>query len=175
MNKFYPQKERLWIEKYFSVARKYFDLSNELKREEYKIGKLLLRFSFCTGVCGLEGSIGILVPPYNIHEIDASIIEEPSKYWDSWSYLAFMTIPITCDSTPNHKERFKIIFFWDRGNVYDAPSKIIRTITLNDEISYELTLAIHDQDSKEELDRAITHFIKIANEMFEAEVIEIQN
>lgn len=100
--------------------------------EEFECEEGMIRFhgEFWYGVFGIEGTLGIGIPPRKPRENDGDAWEGSSNRleWDWWSCLGFLTVP----SSDYGKS---IIIFIMNNSFFDRPLEVIKTIA---PINYEL-------------------------------------
>ena len=103
----------------------------------------MIRFrgKFCYGPAGIEGTLGIGIPPRarEAREHDDDAWWENALEWDWWSCLGLLTIP-------SSEYDQQIVVFFMGNTFFDRPLEIIKTITPNHNHSNESDRSMFGHD-----------------------------
>jgi hypothetical protein len=95
-------------------------------------GMMRYRGEFYFGPAGIEGTLGMGIPPRTPEKYDHDAWEgsRDSLEWDWWTCLGIQTIPP--ENGDIWESGLRIIFFFMRNTFFESPLKLIKTITLTD-------------------------------------------
>lgn len=100
------------------------------KHYEVRDGYIMVCALFFAGAAGIEGELGLCVPPKN-HDIEAWEGSCRADEWDCCAFLNLMTMP-----NPNG-DRWKngvlVAIFFGANTFFDCPLRVLRTLEIQDE------------------------------------------
>ena len=105
-----------------------------------KNNEIWCRCNFFLGASGLEGDLGLHIPPKGHDSFDAWEGSRAAGEWDRWSFLRFMVCPAS--TSPGSEDRWSIgvniIFFFGEQTFFDSPHSVVNVIHVGKEDSADL-------------------------------------
>jgi len=94
---------------------------------EYKAGFLRFRCRFWYGLAGIEGSLGLGVPPSSYNSNNMGEKSPPRSEWDWWSCLALLPCP-------QENGNLKLNIFFEANTFFERELEMIKSIIITPDI-----------------------------------------
>lgn len=101
------------------------------KHYEVRDGYIMVRALFFAGAAGIEGELGLCVPPKNHANLDDWEGSCRAGKWDCWAFLNLMTMPNP--KGDRWKNGVLVAIFFGANTFFDCPLRVLRTLEIQNE------------------------------------------
>lgn len=88
-------------------------------------GEIMFRVEVGFSVFGLQGTMGLMIPPSDQDSLDSWEGIKPSDTWDCWACLTFITTP---DNNYQHNFDSKITIAYELQSFFSADGQVVKVL-----------------------------------------------